>query len=211
MKVHHREVNPDDDSKRLVLAQSAVEAIGVVKVSSPVRSIEDKRAMEVMERTTRKIEGDNAYESGLLWRNEESKLPNDYEMALQRLYSLNKRNEKMRKIYSKSIQEDVDKWFVKKLTKNEINKPNDATWYLPHRYVINSKKPQRLRRVYDVSARYQGQSLKDNIYTGPDLLSSLFGVLLWVCKGRIAIAADVKEMYHMLRIPDRDKSALRFL
>ena len=25
------------------------------------------------------------------------------------------------------------------------------------------------------------------------------------------MAADVKEMYHMLRLPDRDKPALRFL
>ena len=38
--------------------------------------------MEVMKRSTRKIEGDNASESGLLWRDEELKLLNDYEMAL---------------------------------------------------------------------------------------------------------------------------------
>ena len=32
MKVHHRQINPDDDLKRLVLAQSAVEAVGVARV-----------------------------------------------------------------------------------------------------------------------------------------------------------------------------------
>jgi len=56
-----------------------------------------------------------------------------------------------------------------------------------------------------------GQRLHDKIYTGPDLLSSLFGVFLRFCEGRIATAADVKEMYHLLRLPDRDRPLMRFL
>ncbi|CAB4029640.1 Hypothetical predicted protein [Paramuricea clavata] len=181
MKVYHREVNVDDDLKRLVLAQSAVDAIGVIKVANPVRSIEDKRAFEIMEQSARKIENEDAYESGLLWGEKEPKLPNNCGMALQRLYSLNKKfklRPEMSKRYSKSIKEDVGKGFVKKLTKEEINQTSDVTWDLPHRYVINLKKPQRLRRAYDASAKYQGQSLNDNIYTGLDMLSSFLGLLL---------------------------------
>ena len=49
------------------------------------------------------------------------------------------------------------------------------------------------------------------MYTGPDYLSSLFGVLLRFCEGRIALATDVREMYHMLRLPDSDQPARRFL
>ena len=64
--------------------------------------------------------------------------------------------------------------------------------------------------MYDASVKYLGQSLNDKIYTGSELLSSLFGVFLRLCEGRIAMAADVKEMYHMLRLPERDKSAVRF-
>ena len=56
-----------------------------------------------------------------------------------------------------------------------------------------------------------GQSLSDKIYTGPDILSSLFGVFLRFCEGRIAMAADAKEMYHVLRLPDHDKPAMTFL
>ena len=76
--------------------------------------------------------------------------------------------------------------------------------------VILPKKPDRLRRVYDASAKIRGQSLNDKMYTGPDYLS-LFGVLLWFCEGRIAFTADVREMYHMLRLPKTDQSAIRFL
>ena len=56
-----------------------------------------------------------------------------------------------------------------------------------------------------------GQSLSDKIYTGPDILSSLFGVFLRFFEGRIAMAADAKEMYHVLRLPDHDKPAMTFL
>ncbi|XP_068712776.1 uncharacterized protein [Montipora foliosa] len=120
------------------MAQSEIETLGVVKLADPTRSIENKRALSLMEKTT-----------------------------------------------FKSVNEDA--------------------------FVINPKKPDRLRRVYDASAKFMGQSLNDKICTGPDLLSSLFGVFLRFCEGRIAMAADVKEMYHMLRLPDRDKPALRFL
>jgi len=54
------------------------------------------------------------------------------------------------------------------------------------------------------------QSLNNKIYSGPDLLSSLFGVFLRFCERRIAMAAGVKEMYHRLRRPDRDKPTMRF-
>jgi len=43
-----------------------------------------------MERTTAKIEGENAYVSGLLWRDEEPSLPNNYDKAKRSLNSLEK-------------------------------------------------------------------------------------------------------------------------
>ena len=71
----------------------------------------------------------------------------------------------------------------------------------------NPKKCDRLRREYDASAKFMGQSLNDKMFTctGPNLLSSLFGIMLRFCDGTIAMAANVKEMYHMFRLPDSDK------
>ena len=40
---------------------------------------------------------------------------------------------------------------------------------------------------------------------------SLFGVMLKFCEGRIAMAADVKEIYHMFCQPDCDKPSMKFL
>ena len=167
-----------------------------------------------MERTTVKIEGKDVYVSGLLWRDEKPSLPNNYDMAKTRLKSLEKKfenNPEIRDRYAKSIQDDVEKGYVKRRSKGEAQNGSKMTWYLPHRFVINPKKRDRLRRMYDTYAKFMCQSLNGKIYTEPDLLSSLFGVFLRFCEGRIAVAADVKEMYHMLRLPESDKSATRHL
>ena len=212
-KVYERSAGEDEELTRIVMTQSEIETLGVVKLANPTRSIEDKRALSLMERTTVKIEGERTYVSGLLWRDEPS-LPNNYEMAERRLKSLEKKfenNPELRERYAKSIQNDVEKGYVRKLGEEEVQNDGKVTWYLPHRFVINPKKPDRFRRVYDASAKLMGQSLNDKIYTGPDLLCSLFGVFLRFRQGRIAMAADVKEMYHMLRLPESDKPALTFL
>ena len=204
----------DEELQGLVLAQSEIETLGVVKLANPTRSIEDKRALSLMERTTVKIDGEDAYVSGLLWREEHPHLSNNFNMAKQRLKSLEKKfenNPGIRERYAQSIQDDVQKGYVKKLSEAELQSESKITWYLPHRFVIDPKKPDRLRRVHDASAKFMGQSLNDKIFTGPILLSSLFEILLRFCEGKIAMAADVKEMYHMLRLPERDKPSMRLL
>ena len=122
----------------------------------------------------------------LMWREEELSLPNNYEKAKGRLQSLERKFESRPERYAKSIQDDIEKGYVKKPSKGEVQCDSKVTWYLPHRFGINRKKADRLRRVYDASAKFIGQSLNDKIYTEQDLLSSLFG------ERRIAMAADVK-------------------
>ena len=69
-KVYERCVEEDEDLRRLVVAQSEIETLGVVKVANLTCSIKDKRALALMERTTVKIEGEDACVSGLLLRDE---------------------------------------------------------------------------------------------------------------------------------------------
>ena len=46
-----------------------------------------------------------------------------------------------------------------KLSEEEVRSDDKVTWYYPHRFVINPKKPGHLRRVYYASANFRGQSL----------------------------------------------------
>ena len=211
--MHETSAGEQEELQRLLTAQSEVKSLGVVKLADPVRSIEERRALAVMEQTTKKLEGEDAYVSGLLWREEDPSLPSNYDIAVWRLESLEKKfknDPEMKERYAKSIQDDIGKGYMRKLSE-EVCTDSKVTWYLPHRFVINPKKPDRLRRVYDASAKFRGQSLNDKMYTGPDYLSSLFGVLLRFCEGRIALAADVRKIYHMLRLRESDQLAMRFL
>ena len=128
-----------------------IEKFAVVKLADPTRSIEDKRALSLMEKTSFKNASEDAYVSGLLWREEEPSLPNNYEMAKKRLQTLEKKFEscpEVRERYAKSIQDDIEKGYVKKLSEEEVQCDSKVTWYLPHRFVINLKKPDRLRRAW---------------------------------------------------------------
>ena len=90
-EVYETSAGEEEELQQLLTAQSEVESLGVVKLADPVRSIEDKRALAVMEQTTKKLEGEDAYVSGLLWREEDPSLPNSNDMAVWRLESLEKK------------------------------------------------------------------------------------------------------------------------
>ena len=66
-KVYETSAGDEEELQRLLTAQwEVVESLGVVKLADPVRSVEDRRALAVMEQTTEKLEGEDAYVSGLL-------------------------------------------------------------------------------------------------------------------------------------------------
>ena len=84
-------------------------------------------------------------------------------------------------------------------------------WYLPHHGVNHPSKPDKTRVVFDCSARYAGVSLNDKLLQGPDLTNSLVGVLLRFRQEKIAFMADVKAMYHQVRVPEEHADYLRYL
>ena len=87
---------------------------------------------------------------------------------------------------------------MRKPSEGEVRTDSKVTWYLPRRFFVNPKKPDRLSRVYDASAKFRGQSLNDKIYTRVDYLSSLFGAPLRFCE-------------IVGRLPESDQPAVRFL
>ena len=66
-KVYETSAGDEEELQRLLTAQSeVVESLGVVRLADPVRSVEDRRALSVMEQTTKKLEDEDDYVSGLL-------------------------------------------------------------------------------------------------------------------------------------------------
>ena len=56
-------------------------------------------------------------------------------------------------------------------------RPIESKRYIPHHGIYHPKK-NKIRVVFDCSARFKGTSLNDHLLSGPDLTNNLMGVLL---------------------------------
>lgn len=56
---------------------------------------------------------------------------------------------------------------------NETDTKSQTLWYLPHNGVYHSKKPDKIRVVFDCSSVFRGESLNKNLLQGPVLTNSL--------------------------------------
>ena len=181
--------------------------------SASGRSKEDGKALEMLKATT-KFDGER-YEVGLLWKNANPNLPNNYSSAVSQLKSLERRLEKdenLKQRYKETIDVDVQKGFVRVLDEAELeNTKSDLQWYVPHLHVLNPNKPDKVRRVCNAASKFGGVSLNDNLMAGPDLLQSLIGIIFRFREKEIALTADVEAMFLQVKVPPTDCRVLRFL
>ena len=105
----------------------------------------------------------------------------------------------------------VAKGYAKKLSKERSEHVTPKTWYLPHHGVVNPNKPDKVRVVFDAAAEYGGTSLNKNLLQGPDFTNNLVGTLMRFRQDKIALVADIEEMFLQVKVPEEDQEALRFL
>ena len=154
------------------------------------------------------------YQLPLLWKDEcQKQLPDNLPLARKRLFHLRNRllkDEKLRKAYTEAIESYLSEGYAQEITEKDIQNAS-TVWYIPHHPVVNPSKPGKLRVVFDCAAKFNGTSLNDKLMKGPDLANSLVGVLTRFRKNKIALVADVKAMFHQIKVDPRDQNALRFL
>ena len=173
-------------------------------------SQEDKQFMKIVENGIHKDE-EGYYEIPLPFKREMPALPNNKAMAEKRLTHL-----KRRLICDPKLYQDY-KAFMEQIIQNgdaeEINNEKEPTnaWYIPHHGVYHSKKPNKIRIVFDCSARYKGVALNDYLLQGPDLLNSMVGVLIRFREDPIAIMGDIEKMFHKFKVNEEHRDYLRFL
>lgn len=85
---------------------------------------------------------------------------------------------------------------------SDINKPEGIVWYLPHFYVVNPNKPEKIRVVFDCAALYRGVSLNHYLLRGPPFIPSLVGVLLRARQFLVALTADITAFYHRVGVDE---------
>jgi hypothetical protein len=188
------------------------DGLGVVTDTSRTMSFEDKKAKKIMEDSVSMLNGH--YEVGMLWKDEDIRLPNNHRMALKRLEYLKARLQKDENLlyqYRKKIDEYVAKGYATKLTTDEAATTSSKTWYLPHHPVFHPNKPGKVRIVFDAAAKFEGTSLNDNLLHGPNLANNVVDVLLRFRQEKVAVMADIQEMFHQVRVPEDQRDSLRFL
>jgi len=171
-------------------------------------SAEDKGFMKIMEDRFEKIDG--KWSAPLPFLKNRKQLPNNRAQALTRakvLESTFKKNPKKQRQY-------VD--FMGSIIENghaEVAPPvgrSEECWYLPHFGVFHPKKPEKIRVVFDSSAKFHDVSLNDVLLSGPNLMNNLLGVLLRFRKEKVAIVADIEQMFYCFQVSEEHRNYLRF-
>ena len=175
-------------------------------------ALEDPIAYDIMSRNLQYEDGH--YQLPLLWRNAAASLPHSRKMALRRLDSLKKRLSKdqtLHQRYTMQMEKTIEMGHAEQIPVTETSPSCGLKeWYIPHHPVLNPKKPDKVRIVYDCAASADGKSLNDFLMKGPDLMNSLVGVLLRFRREKIPIIADIESMFYQIRVPSSDRGALRF-
>ncbi|XP_058449080.1 uncharacterized protein LOC131429046 [Malaya genurostris] len=175
--------------------------------------VEDKRAREILESTTKRV-GDR-YETGLLWREDARRFPDSYSMAVRRMKALDRKLEKspeLKRNVCLQIEDYQVKGYTHKATKAELtDTPRNTVWYLLLNVVVNPRKPGKIRLVWDAAASVNGVSLNSELLKGPDMLVPLPRVICHFRERPVAFEGDIQEMYHQILIRSEDKQAQWFL
>ncbi|XP_062713237.1 uncharacterized protein LOC134290188 [Aedes albopictus] len=190
----------------------SLDSLGVQLDGKPLMSRDDERAMKLLQENT--VLQNKRYETGLLWRYEDVRLPSSKSMALKRHDCLNKRMARD-PVLAKCLQEKIldyqAKGYIRKLSAQEENTYSGRSWYLPIFPVVNPNKPGKLRIVWDAAAKVGNFSLNSFLLKGPDQVTPLQHVLQRFREYRTAVAGDIREMFHQVRIKPIDQHCQRFL
>ena len=175
-------------------------------------SVEDERALKLMEDSVVKVSGH--YQVALPWRFQPPYLLNNRIAAEQRLQLLrNKflRDEEFFRKYKDTINDYIAKGYARRVPDEQLDVIDKPLWYLPHHAVFHSRKPDKLRIVFDCATKFRGTSLNDQLMHDPDLTNNLFGVLNRFRQEAIALVSDIEGMFHQVKVDPKDYDALRFL
>ena len=174
-------------------------------------SVEDEKVIRLWDSEVRYEDGH--YSLPIPWRDGRPDFPNNEYMAKCRLAGLTRRltKEGITSKYTEGIETMLNRGYAEPVPDNKLRLSDGSVWYLPHHVVTSAAKPGKVRVVFDCAASQGGISLNNQCYQGPDLNNKLIDVLLRFRLYKYAIMADVEAMYLQVKIPPKDRNALRFL
>ena len=141
-------------------------------------------------------------------------LPDNYEFAEKRLWSLLKRlklDEGLMRTYDGIMREQLANDIIEEVDENDEPVAGKA-YYMPHTCVVREQKETtKVRIVYDASAKTVGPSLNDLLQQGPCLLPTIFKVLVRFRYHKVALISDIEKAFLNISVNENDRDYLRFL
>ncbi|XP_051809278.1 uncharacterized protein LOC127535407 [Acanthochromis polyacanthus] len=177
------------------------------------RSKQDTYAIRTLETKTVRVEVDGVhrYTTPLLRRQGMPLLQATPMAVMPSLRSVERRlarDPAQAEAYRSEMEKLIEAGSVIKCGPEITAKGNDEAWYIPHHIVSHNGK---LRIVFNCSFQHQGHNLNDYLLPGPNLGATLLGVLLRFREHAVAISADIKGMFHQVRLLPEDRALLRFV
>ena len=149
------------------------------------------------------------------WKRDPKSLPDNKLQAVKKLQAKEQRLVKspgIAKAYQQQVEEMNELKFARKLSDVEIKDYKGPVHYVSHHEVLRpEKKSTPIRIMFNSAANFKGHCLNDYWTKRPDLLNSLFGVILRFRENAVAISGDISKMYRRILIPERDQHVHCFL
>nr|XP_054755275.1 uncharacterized protein LOC129261240 [Lytechinus pictus] len=173
----------------------------------------DKEEYDLIERSC--VKEGNQLQVSYPWKRDPNKLPDNRWLAEKMLEATERRllkNPDHAKAYQEQMTQLVEMGFARKLSDNEVSGYSGPVHYIGHHAVVRpEKKSTPVRIVFNSSASYQENSLNEYWHKGPDMLNSLFGVLMKFRDHSVAVSGDISKMYHRVKVPVLDQHVHRYL
>ncbi|XP_045036459.1 uncharacterized protein LOC123477107 [Daphnia magna] len=203
----------EDPLTALVENFSSTESFGTTPDVRKLVSPDDHAALASYARTIRLLDT-GRYEIGLPWRIPRQTLPDNSHQILKNFFALERRllqQPELAKRYSKAINEYAELGYARQVSSDELKIEDlGSRWYVPHHAVTHPHKPNKLRVVFNLSAKHRGISLNAVLLKLPDFYPNLVGVLLRFRSKKIAVSADIAKMFLQVRLREEDQPYLSY-
>lgn len=169
-------------------------------------SVEDRHFLRIMDSDIVKDE-DGRWKA---FKHPRPQLKNNRSQALKHALMQN------RDLKRNSIKEKHMITFMKSITESDALEisppvpPGKECWFLPLFGVYHPRKPDRIRGDFNSSARFEGLSLNSVLLSGPNLTNDLLGVLLRFRMDKVAIMADIQQIFYSFLVSEGGRYFLRF-
>ena len=182
------------------------------KQSSSILPEIEQRALNILQETT--VNKNSRYTVGRLWDSDNVLLTDNKNIALSRLFSLERKfinNPQLAERYKEAMEDYISKGHTTKLNQTDSETTSRITNYIPHHAITNVNKPSNVQIFFEVGAKAKGKSSNEHLLRGSDFLNNLVGVLLKFRGRQFAIIGDITQMFHQVQVLPVDRDTLRFL